>query len=160
MFRFAFVLVAVSFSASADIALPFDASVRVETPLYAQSVGDEQKAVKILDGFHFKQTAQVAAPCNGTKLSAEVWISIEPNLMNYGESAFVSFKTGEVTGPKGNACLRDFAAQLTPMNINIELPVGDYSLDIKNPNDKNIVYKVHVAYKPLSLVEGTEVVAQ
>ena len=151
MFRslFVLILVGLSFSASADIALPFNATARVETPLYAQAVGNTQENVAILDGFHFKQTAQVATPCNGAMLTTVVSVSIEPNLMNYGESAFVTFKTTEIKAPSDNVCLREFAARLNPMDVEVELPLGEYNLDIKNPADKSIAYQVHVAYQPL-----------
>lgn len=126
----------------------FVSQVSVDSPLYESAVdsGSSSHAFTV-EGVSGKLSAVIPIEGCGA-LTSTVDSTIQPNVMDGGQSAFVTLMISNATGVNPKNCETAALAEVPPVKVDVPVQAGTSKLQIRHPQMRHTEYEVTVVYRP------------
>lgn len=126
----------------------FVSQVAVDSPLYeaAISSGSETHDFTV-EGVTGRLSGVIPVEGCGA-LTSTVDSKIQPNVMDGGQSAFVTLTISNSASDNPKACESEALAQVPPVNVDVPIQAGTSKLQIHHPQMRHTEYEVTVIYHP------------
>lgn len=126
----------------------FVSQIDVDSPLYAAPItsGPANHGFTV-EGVRGRLSGVI--PIDGCgALTSTVESKIQPNVMDGGQSAFVTLTISNGTNDNPKACETEALAQVPAVNVDVPIEAGTSKLQIRHPQMRHTEYEVTVVYQP------------
>ena len=136
---------------SAALAAPgptFVSQMNVDSPLYEAPVKSAAETHPFsVEGV--RNSISAVIPIDGCgALTSTVESKYQPNVMDGGQSAFVTLTISNATRANPKACETEALAQVPAVNVDVPIQAGTSKLQIRHPQMRHTEYEVTVTYTP------------
>lgn len=126
----------------------FVSQVAVDSPLYEAAVTSESSSHEFtVEGVTGRLSGVIPVEGCGA-LTSTVDSKIQPNVMDGGQSAFVTLTIINSTNVNPKICETEALAQVPAVNVDVPIQAGTSKLQIRHPQMRHTEYEVTVVYRP------------
>ncbi len=126
----------------------FVSQVAVDSPLYEAAVTSESSSHEFtVEGVSGRLSGVIPVDGCGA-LTSTVDSKIQPNVMDGGQSAFVTLTIVNTTNATPKTCEIEALAQVPAINVDVPIQAGTSKLQIRHPQMRHTEYEVTVVYRP------------
>lgn len=126
----------------------FVSQVAVDSPLYAAPITSGSASHDFtVEGVSGRLSGVIPVDGCGA-LTSTVESKIQPNVMDGGQSAFVTLTISNATRDNPKVCETEALAQVPAVKVDVPIQAGTSKLQIRHPQMRHTEYEVTVTYTP------------
>lgn len=126
----------------------FVSQIAVDSPLYEAPITSGSVSNEFtIEGVTGRLSGVIPVDGCGA-LTSTVESKIQPNVMDGGQSAFVTLTISNATGDNPKACETEALGQVPAVNVDVPVQAGTSKLQIRHPQMRHTEYEVTVIYHP------------